>query len=314
MAINWKEEHRLFSDLPPKTKRGVHAIMQDVTFKDGTATHNKTGADVTNLLDVGMRTTGEQVHRLKETNELRKHQIENGKFIFAFFKQLTTVEDRFPSLSKQDTARLMYLATFIKWETNRLQSDNGKKHYVKKDIRELVGMSADRFNAFFNRLKNEDIIREAESKELYINPTIFYRGSLKNYGYDIEDMQYTRLFRKTVRELYAEFKGRRLGQLAVIYSVIPFLNFNTNIVCYNPEETSEDLIRPMDLSRLTTLLNYKNPSDLKKRLNGIKLDGKPVFGFFENPYDRRQKRIIVNPRVVFAGDGESLKAVKAMFN
>ena len=314
MSMNRLAEQRKWEELHPKVKRGVIAVMDDVTFKGGRAIFNKTGEDVTHLVDVGIRTTENQVRRLKEVDDLVHHQIENGGFIFAFFKRLTTIEERFPTLTRQDIARLIYIATFVSWETGRLQSDNGKKHYKRKDLVKLIGMSSKRFNEFFRRLENEGIIREGDNGELYINPTVFYRGDLSNNEYNISDLEYTRLFKNTVRELFDEFNGRRLGQLAVIYYVLPFLNFSTNIVCYNPEETNEELIRPMDLSRLTTLLGYTNSTTLKRALNEIKVDNKPVFGFFENPYDRRQMRIIVNPSVVFAGNGEQLKAIRALFN
>lgn len=314
MAIDRLQEQQMWQGLPPKTKRGLMALMDNVTFHNGQAYNTDTGEDVSHLVDVGLKTTDTQIRGLQETDELSKHQKDNGGFIFAFFKQLTTIEERFPSLTKQDIARLMYIGTFVAWGTNRLQSDNGKEHYTKKGLEKLVEMSTKRFNELFKRLEDEDIIHEKETGELFLNPTIFYRGHLSEHEYDITDLEHTRLFKKTVRGLYAEFKGRRLGQLAVIYSVIPFLNFDNNVVCYNPKETSEDLIRPMDLGRLTTLLGYSNPSVLKRTLNNIKVDGKPVFGFFENPHDRRTLRIVVNPRVVFSGNGKSLNAVKVLFN
>jgi len=254
------------------------------------------------------------VRALMAVDEISQHEVENGGFIFAFFKQARMFEERFPTLTKQDTARLMFIGTFIAWETNRLQSDNGKKHYVKKDLEELLEMSTKRFNEFYRRLENENIIHEEETGELFINPSVFYRGELKNHGYKTDDLEYTRLFKKTVRDLYHQYKGRTLGQLAIIYSVIPFLNFDTNIVCFNPEETDEDLIKPMALDKLAALLSYVDASSLKRSLNRIKIDDKPVFGFFENPHDRRKQRIVINPRVIFAGDGDSLKAVKALFN
>lgn len=314
MAVDRVEEQRIWQDLHPKVKRGTQAVMDNVVFQEGKAYSTETGEDVTHLVDVGIKTTQTQVERLKETDELSRHQIENGKFIFVFFKQLSRMEERFPSLSKQDTARLMYIGTFVSWETNRLQSDNGRKHYTKKDIEKLVEMSTRRFNELFRRLEDEGIIREEETGELFINPTVFYRGSLRSHGYDISDLEHTRLFRKTARDLYAEFKGRRLAQLAVIYSVIPFLNFETNAVCHNPEETSDKLIKPMELSELAKLLDYSDASALKRALNNIKVDNEPVFGFFENPHDRRSWRIVVNPRVVFASDGEALKAINVLFN
>lgn len=314
MAIDRMEEQRLWKNASPKFRGYLLELMDNVAFQDGRAWDTRTGEEVTHLVDIGLKTTDKQVRRLKETNELTKHEKEHGGFIFAFFKQLTSMQERFPSLTKQDTARLMYIATYINYEDNRLQSDNGKRHYNKKDLEKLVEMSTKRFNEFFNRLEQEGIIREAESGELYINPTLFYRGELRNHKYDVSDLSYTRMFKKTVRDLYAEFKGRRLGQLAVIYSVLPYLNFSTNIICHNPEETSDELIKPMELGELSKLLGYSDAHKLKRALNNIKIDGKPVFGFFENPHDRRTKRIVINPSVVFAGNGEQLKAIKVLFN
>lgn len=314
MAVDRLKEHRLWQDLHPKTKRGAQAIMDNVIFQNGRAFNTKTGEEVTHLVEVGLKTTPEQVRGLQAVDELTNHQIENGGFIFAFFKQLKKIEERFPSLTKQDTARLMYLGTFIEWETNRLQSDNGKRAYTKKDLEGLVDMSIKRFNEFYRKLVNEEIIKESETGDLFMNPTVFYRGKLTNHEYDINDLEYTRMFRQTVRDLYSEFKGRRLAQLAVIYSVIPFLSLHYNVVCHNPDETNEDLIKPMELGELTEILGYSNTTVLKRTLNNIKVKGQPVFAFMENPHDRRTWRIVVNPNAVFAGNGEALKAVKVLFN
>src|SRR5699024_8885543 len=197
---------------------------------------------------------------------------------------------------------------------NRLQTDNGKKHYVKKDIEELVGMSRKRFNEFYRELEKEGIIEEKETGEIIMNQSVFYRGELSNNEYDVQDLDYTQLFRKTVRKLYAEFQGRRLAQLANIYAVLPFLNLHYNIVCHNPAETSEELVRPMTLTELAEILAYSDSHKLKRALETIKVDGRPVFWLPHNVHDKRQTRIVVSPYVVFSGGGDSLKALKAMFN
>src|SRR5699024_8379836 len=139
-------------------------------------------------------------------------------------------------------------------------SDNGRKHYTKKDLEEMLSMSTKRFNEFFSRLENENVIQEIETGEIYINTTIAYYDRKKSNPYDMSDYQQTRLFKDTVRELYQEFKGRRLGQLSVIYSVLPFLNFQSNVICHNPDETSDKLVKPMELKELADLLGYDNSS------------------------------------------------------
>lgn len=119
----------------------------------------------------------------------------------------------------------------------------------------------------------------------------------------MSEYRHTRLFRSTVRDLYERYNGRAIKQLALIYSVLPFVNFACNVVCFNPEEGDEDRVQPMDLDNLAALLHYQDTQKLKKALEAIKLDGKPAFYLPHNIHDKRKRRVIVNPRIVFAGLG-----------
>ncbi|MHC8516786.1 hypothetical protein [Sporosarcina sp. ITBMC105] len=304
-VIQWR-------DLHPKVKRGLFATAANVTVRDGTAT-DLNGKDVTNRIQFTPVLSAPQVRKLDVINDLTAHQAENDGFVFAFFRQSRMIEERFPSLLKPDLARLMFVGTFIAWENGELRYENGVP--IKKDgLHTLVNMSRKRFNEFYSRMITEDIIQEAEDGTIHVNPSVFYRGGIKSYQYELDDVQYTRMFRKTVRSLYAEYNGRSLGQLALIYAIMPFVNFQTNIIAYNADESKEELVRPMSLDKLAVLLDFGNAQKLKSALNRVKANGKPVFGFFENPHDRRKYRIVVNPYVIYAGDGEGLRALKALFS
>ncbi|WP_153733490.1 hypothetical protein [Sporosarcina obsidiansis] len=312
--IDRLEEQRTWAGLHSKVKHGVMAAKENMTVVDGRA-YSETGRDISHLVDVVVKTTEKQARGLEVVDDLTALEKENGGFVFAFFKQSRTIEERFPSLTQQDVARLMYIGTFVAWKTGRLQSENGKAIINREKLEQLVEMSSKRFNELFRRYEAEDILREnVETGEIFVNPSVFFRGNMKDSGVDVSDLQYTRMFRQTVRDLYAKFKGRTLGQLALIYSVMPFINFNTNIVCYNPEETIEEMLRPMPLEKLAMVLEYANPGKLKRALNAVKVDDKPVFTYVTNAHDRRKQNIIVNPRVIYAGDGKGLGAITALFN
>ncbi|MGN7387737.1 hypothetical protein [Sporosarcina sp. SAFN-015] len=279
---------------------------------DGTIT-DKAGNDVSDRFDIVPRLTAPQARKLDAIDGLSTHQTDNGGFVFAFFRQSRMIEERFPSLLKPDLARLMYVGSYIAWESGQLRYDNGVP--IDKDgLHALVDMSRKRFNEFYARLLAEDIVQETADGAIHVNPSVFYRGGIKTYQYALDDVQYTRMFRKTVRELYAAYSGRSLGQLALVYEIMPFVNFQTNIVAYNADESQEALVRPMSLDKLALLLGYGSAQKLKTALNRVKVNGKPVFGFFENPHDRRKYRIVVNPRVIYAGDGEGLRALEALFS
>lgn len=310
-AISRKEEQRKWQGMAPQTRRRF------METKQGAKVYDAKGNDITDKVEVLpiYKHTPERARALEAINELSEHQSELGGFFFAFFRQARTIVERFPTLTQADTARLLFIGTFVAWQTGRLQFSNNGNPITKKKLQELCGMSRPRFSEFFKRLESEGILSEdAATKDLFINPTVIYRGDMKQVSKDVADLEYTHVFRDTVRRLYEEFDGKRLKQLGLIYSVLPFINAKTNIVVMNPEEKESERLRPMNVRTLAMILEYEDPQKLKTALNAVAIDGKPVFLFADDPYDRREKRIVVNPRVVFRGNNEALQAINVLFN
>lgn len=199
--------------------------------------------------------------------------------------------------------KIMFIGTFSGWSTGDLKHDNGV--HQKKSLAELVGMSRGKFDTFYKSIVDCEIIAEQDGA-IFMNSTYFFRGNIAEVKQQTKDLQYTRLFRTTVREIYEMYNGRTIKQLAIIYAVLPFVNFNFNVVSYNQEESNKDLVRPIPLDKLVITLGYVDHRKLKKALNSIKYQDHPVVGFFETYGDRRQKKTVVNPRVIYAGNGKSL--------
>ncbi|MDJ0332121.1 hypothetical protein [Planococcus sp. S3-L1] len=305
-----KEEQRKWQAMAPQTR---HRFIET---KEGATVYDAKGNDITDKVEVlpTYQNTPERVRALQGIDELSTHQSDNGGFVFAFFKEARTIVERFPTLTQADTARLLFIGTFVAWATGRLQYDNGRP-ISRKQLQELSGMSRPRFSEFYKRLEGEGILSEdAATKDVYMNPTVIYRGEMKQVSKDVADLEYTRVFRSTVRRLYEEFDGKQLKQLGLIYSVLPFISAQTNIVVTNPEEKDSERLQPMNVRTLAMILEYSDPQKLKTALNAVKIDGNPVFLFADDPYNRREKRIVVNPRVVFKGNNEALKAISVLFN
>lgn len=234
---------------------------------------------------------------------------QNGGFVSFMFSSCVTMVERFPSLTQADYARLMFLGTYTSYDNSRLRYDNGKI-INREGLRRLTGMSRSRFSEFYRRLVAEDILRRQHDGSYKFNPKVFQRGGEDGL---VTDAQHIRLYRDTIRKLYDEYgRGRDARQLAVVFAVIPFLHYQLNIVCYNPQEYYDDEIRPMTLEKLAALLGYAETQKLKAAMNRVRLNGQPVFGFVEDVHDRRKRRIIVNPRVVYSGNAEGLEKVRAL--
>lgn len=311
MAVSRIEAQQRWTHLSPKYKRGFNAMKENLTIVDGVA-YNQNGKDVSHLVDIVPKYTEKQVEGFRNKSKLREHEEANGGFVFAFFEELKTMEQTFPTLSQSDLARVMFIGTYAGWKTGELKHENGTP-IDKKSLAELLGMSRNKFNTFFKSIVDCEIIAEQDGA-IFMNPTIFFRGYMSDIKDIANDRQYTRLFRQTVRDLYAMYNGRTIKQLALIYAVLPFVNFNYNIIAYNPNESNEDLVRPIPLDKLAVLLGYTDHRKFKQALNAVKYEGQPVFGFFETNGDRRKKKTVVNPRVIYAGDGTSLDGIRVLFN
>lgn len=304
------KQDKVLKDLHPNVQKRA----QNFHVHNGHA-YDEDGVNIDYMVDISLKATKKQTRWAKRGSVLQTHADENGGFVLAFFKQTQAMAERFPSLSQPDIARLIYIGSFVAWETGRLQSDNGLKCYRKADLLAMAELSDNRFKQFFNKLVAEGILTEdIETGELFINKTVFFRGDVKGLGSKVKGMQHAMIYRDTIRDLFAKSKGRKLAHLALIYSVLPYLNFKTNILAHNQMETVADLIKPINLTELAGELNYLNAQKLKAAMNGVKIGGKPVFTYVEDPEDRREKRIIVNPSVIYGGDGASLDAIKALFN
>jgi len=131
---------------------GVNLKVRQQVLKDKSASfYNDYGEDLSEKYELTVKTTDSQARALQRRDLMESHVIDNGKFIITFFESAKLLGSRFPSLLTQDIARLIFIGTYVAWETNRLQSDNGKKVLKKKDIRELIVMSPKRFNELYKK-------------------------------------------------------------------------------------------------------------------------------------------------------------------
>lgn len=307
------EEQRLWNNLTTKQKARHLSIKQNATIKDGVITDNE-GNDVTNRVEIILKTSEAQIKAFRNNSDMADHENENGGFVFAMFNSLSTMDATFPNLTQSDFARVMFIGTYTGWGDGQLKYDNGVP-IDRRALENLTQMSHGGFAELFHRLLDAEIIAEVkETGHLFMNPTLFYRGNMKENSYDITDKSYVRLFRNTARELYHAYNGRTIKQLATLYAVLPFVNFGYNVICFNPTENNLELIKPMSVSKLAALLGYKRTENLVSIIEKIKYEGKPVFGYFGTSYKSAGKKgVIISPDLVFAGKPETLAVAKALF-
>ena len=313
---DYKKENEIWKGASPAQKEKAFSMTQNFTMIDGKAYSTSTGEDITDRIHTEAVISAPQRQGAHIKQALREHEEENGGYVFAFFNVMHELNERFPTLTQSDLARLMFIGTYISYNEGEskhcyLRHAGNGVAINKKSLAELVGMSRNKYSEFYKRLIDNDVIKEL-SEGIAVNPTIFYRG--ENLESVKENYQYTRLFRKTARELYEKFNGQTIKKLGVIYAILPYVNFNYNIVCNNPQQVVNGKIDTMKLSDLANRLNYENYRNLLKTMREIRYNDQPVFKFVDEGKDRRNSYIIVNPNVIYAGNGKHLGAIKILFD
>lgn len=256
-------------------------------------------------------------YKRKEEEELRKKHMKlatkkYGGFTWFFYKLWQSCD---LGISPSNLTRLIYLSTFINFQ-NKLEY-NGKPMTRAKMIELLNISERESFN--FSKELTEMGIIEYTGNEILISDNVFGRGKLSDFvnDYKVEERLYAiRLYRDTIQDLYNRATSRSHKSLSYLFQMIPYINRQYNILCFNPLENNLEKIKPMtlndycnevgfDVTHIHRLSNYiLQPSFcIGKDEDGeeiIETAARIVISVNENK--ERVYRLFINPNVMYAGN------------
>ena len=252
-------------------------------------------------------TSSEKLHKRKVFME-KKNDFENlkevsdelGGFCFLYYKKSEILYNEV-GVSKGNIGRLLYLATFIDYDTNEIVDfkPNGKYSLGLRDIKSLMKLSDSAFKEFFKEMKQCEIIHEKDGN-FFISKKYFSKGKLSK-----NENSFTRMFVKTIRELYESTQPRQHKQLANVFSLVPFLDYETNAIVGADGEK-------MKLTEIARLLGYDetNVTRMKKDLLGFSIvKNNTKFYFFcfvkLQTIENETSFFMVNPLAFYAGSSEN---------
>ena len=237
---------------------------------------------------------------LHKGSSLNKHSDDLGGFVWANFTPLVAFKEQYPGLIESHYARLMYMSTFLKHDSEQLKTDNNRP-IKKKEIRGMLGLTETPAKKFIKEVTAHGLLSFDDENNVYIHK-IFTKGRNTSRGYSR-----TRMYIQTVRKLYELVDGRNVKKLGVIFSVIPFIDFRLNILAHNADEgvkDSSELII-MTMADLAKELGFSDARRLKETLHSFKIDDQRIV---HTAKDTKGKSIIiVNPKFVYAGNHEDFE-------
>lgn len=225
-----------------------------------------------------------------------------GTFYFNYFNNIKYSQYEF---------RFLYLCTFMNYK-NYLEYGNSKgenKLMVKNDLFEVLKLSKRETYNTIDYLIENNLIKYDDLGYIIINEDLSKRGKLSKKSIEV-----VRIFDTYIRKLYEQSLPKEHKKLGLLIKLLPYIHFSLNVVCENPREEKEELIKPYNLTQITKLLGYSTTQRLKKGLMDIKVNGEPVIMISKI---NNKNMVVVNPKIYYKGGKSSFNAMQgiiSMFN
>lgn len=233
-----------------------------------------------------------------------------GQFVWHIYK---IAEPYNLQLKPATITRLIYLATYLDTDGSIVDYEQpyGKKIYLKKeDISKCMNLNRKTFSRFFKEIQDKKILMEYKGR-WYLSKKIFDKGSIPDKEIAVlsgKGHYIIRMYKKAIREIYLKSKVTSHPTLGYLFQIIPFVNREYNIVCFNPLETDINKIKCMTVSDYCRAIGYceNSPSKIFNLLWNLEFTterGKEcAVAYVSNKSVQKGNFFIyINPYVYYAG-------------
>ena len=215
-----------------------------------------------------------------------------GRFYFSFYNNL-------PKIDKQYLFRFIYLCTYLKYNDTRLalKLDNDRYTLIKEnELQELLKLSKSEYYRTKDVLINNDLICIDKDDNIHINNKISTLGNTNNKN------DFTRIFKDAIQNIYKKSLPREHKKLALFIDLLPYVNFNLNIICFNPNEVQPIAIDPLTIKDIQKILGDnggKNLSRLRNTLLNTFIGDEKAMLIVK---DFEKEFFVVNPKMYYKGN------------
>lgn len=211
-------------------------------------------------------------------------------------------EQRYQDISPQTVARLIYLGTYLSYNSNMLEMQKGVP-MRKSDIEKVMKLSTATFFRFWHEAIDNKYLSEDKNGRVYFHDS-FRRGNITKCKNRVE---YQKIYIQSVRDLYYKTPVSKHRHLGYIYQMLPFVNIEFNILCFMPDEANIDAIIPMTVDEFCGLIGV-TPENRSRTIRDYINITFPVRGhqekfcsFVTDSMDVGKMKIYVNPHILYRG-------------
>lgn len=262
----------------------------------------------------------ERIKEWKKLQEQKKQEEENkrkrrnvarkfGGHLFIAGNQ------NFSDLSPATAARMIYLSTFVGYtENGNRLCITQKRHMHKDDLSDLLSVSKATADRFLSEVAPKYVF-EDKNGMLFLNEEFFVKGKLNRKN------PFYRAYTHWIRLLYKSTPKNQHRYLGYVFQLLPHINVEYNVLCFNPLEKEFDMVEFMTLDEFCDEIGFAkdhrhrllqiynriefNVDDHKERFYSIISNGITK--------DNGKAHMFINPRIIYSGSQLDSVAVLGKF-
>lgn len=187
--------------------------------------------------------------------------------------------------------------------------DNERKAAAERSLKDILGLSKSEIVKTKKYLLDNSLISIVDDK-IIVNSRYCKKGGLKKQE-RTSTIHHIRIFEKAIHDIYDNTPASAHKKIGLLFELLPFINFNHNIICKNVNEDDIKEVEPYNITELTELLGYSSPQKLKKGLFDLKINNERVIiGVITD----NETMVIVNPKIYYRGNNiDKLEGIINLF-
>lgn len=292
-----------------------------ITLSDTVATYVGFSPDG-NIIDTFNLKEGESLKHEKQKSEEQKKYLKNlteiGKMTndLGGFYMLYYSDKLFDGkISDKHITRIIYLATYIEYDTNRLAyTQQGKKPIplTERDIKRELDIDRKTYYDFRSEMTSNGIMIFKDN-EIYLSKQYFNKGTEQE-----KDLFFTKMYINTIRELYSQISPKQHKTLAHLFRLIPYVNYKYNVITSTPHDSNKALQNRLNKKNIADLLelDLKTYEKIENQLLKLRITFREeeyyLIGLVTVKTDIKRQFYVVNPLLYSSSnDYEALENVWA---
>lgn len=153
-------------------------------------------------------------------------------------------------------ARIIYLATFLEYDTNKLVYNNTGKVNIpltERDIKSELSLDR-RVYCDFKKEMIDNGILIFKANGIYLSSEWFYKGEVRTSRKAIMESNgsFSRIYDGTIKQLYKQISTRQHITLGYLFKLLPYCDHEYNIISANPntEYAMDNVLTKKDIAKL----------------------------------------------------------------